>query len=83
MQEDVVKEQRLMEKRVNDLHVACYLLAKGRRLVRVEGPYSRRGMVFLASDQDILEFYDDQTTINPRRLLDAMKNLKGMLSQPT
>ncbi len=67
---------------VNDLHLASYLLTLGHSLVRIEGPTHRVVFVFDNVPADVvLSFFREDATVNPRRLLDSLRNLKGLLIQ--
>jgi hypothetical protein len=67
---------------VGDLHLASYVLALGYSLVRIEGPPHRIIFIFSnVSEQLIISFFREDATVNPRKLLDALRNLRGLLLQ--
>jgi len=69
------------EIQVNDIHLASFLMAKDFRLRRIEGE-RRKTFIFVdVPPEKITEFYSDQDTVSARRLLDALRNLKGFIAQ--
>ena len=67
---------------VTDLHLASYVLALGHSLVRIEGPPHRVIFIFSdVSEQIIISFFQEDAAVNPRKLLDALRNLRGLLLQ--
>ena len=70
------------EVRISDLHLASYLLALGYSLVNIEGSSHRALFLFTDVPQEIIiSFYQENATVNPRKLLDSLRNLKGLLIQ--
>jgi uncharacterized protein DUF5659 len=68
--------------RITDLNLAAFLLARGCKLIGVEsGGSSRVAFLFEVPEAEILAFYSDETLVPPRKLLDALKNLKGITQQ--
>lgn len=66
--------------RVSDTSVAAFLLARGFRIVKVEGSPGRREFIFAdVPDEAILNFFGGDDQVSARRLLDCLKNLKGLL----
>lgn len=63
--------------RITDLNLAAFLLALGYRLLDVE-PGARVTFLFDAPDTTVLAFYAEDTLVPARKLLDALKNLKGI-----
>ncbi len=67
---------------ISDLHLASYLLALGYSLVRIDGSPHRTLFVFANVPQEtIISFYQEDAAVNPRRLLDSLRNLRGLLIQ--
>ncbi len=72
----------MKETKVSDLPLAGYLCARDYPLVRVEGTNGRKLFVFAGVPESaILDFYNGQGTVSARRLLDALRNLKGLTLQ--
>lgn len=67
---------------IRDLHVAAYLLASGYSVLRVEGTPSRAIFVFSAvPDEAVIAFYGETAKVNPRKILDSLRSLKGLILQ--
>ena len=67
---------------ISDLHLASYLLALGYSLVKIDGPSHRILFVFADVPQEIIiSFYREDAAVNPRKLLDSLRNLRGLLLQ--
>lgn len=67
------------EFRTHDLALASFLVASGRRLLKLDGPPGRRQFVFLrVEESDVSDFLQGKA-IDARRLLDAHRALKGLL----
>ena len=67
---------------ISDLHLACFLLSLDFSLLRIEGSSSRALFIFAdVPEQTILAFYREDSSVNPRKLLDSLRNLKGLLLQ--
>ncbi len=82
MAKDVNRTNRPTETRISDLQLASYLLALEYPILRTEGPSQRTQFVFAkVPDEVIFRFYQGNSTVNPRKLLDAYRNLKGLLLQ--
>lgn len=70
------------EIQVSDIHLASFLLARDFRLARIEGE-RRKTFVFLdVPSEKVTDFYSDKDSVSARRLLDALRNLKGFIAQP-
>jgi hypothetical protein len=68
---------------ISDAHLAAYLLARGFRISRIAGSPGRREFVFTEVSGDALvTFYGGDDRISARALLDALKNIKGLIAQP-
>ncbi len=78
-EEQTMKE--LKELKVSDLGLASYLKAHAYRLVRVEGPPSRRLFVFEASEEAVLAYYADTDRTSARKLLAAWRDMRGLTHQ--
>jgi len=70
------------ELRISDVHLAAYLLVRGFQIVRVEGAPSRREFVFTnVSPEVVSSFYGGDDQVSARALLDAVRNVRGLLVQ--
>lgn len=69
--------------RISDLALAAYLLARDYPLVDVEGPCGgRRNFIFADVPKDVLvAFYSGQVSVDARKLLGALRDLKGLTVQ--
>ena len=68
--------------RISDTHLAAYLLVRGYQVLGVEGPSNRREFVFGCVPQEIVgSFYGGEDLVSARALLDALRNLRGLLAQ--
>jgi len=68
--------------KISDLHLASFLLARGFQVVGVEGPPGKRDFVFQDIPLDaISSFYGGDDAVSARALLDALRNLRGLLVQ--
>jgi hypothetical protein len=65
----------------SDLNLAAYLLATGHRLLGLEGPAGRRSFVFARVPQDAVAAYFADAHVSARQLLNALRDLKALLSQ--
>jgi hypothetical protein len=69
--------------RITDIHLAAFLLAKGYPVAQVIGPQGRREFVFHdVPDGIILTFYGGPDAVSARALFDALRNVRGLVSQP-
>jgi hypothetical protein len=70
------------ERRVSDLQLAAYLLARDHQIVRLEGPPHRRAFIFVGvPDEDITAFYGGRDAVSARKLFGAYRDLKGLTVQ--
>ena len=70
------------ELRITDSHLAAYLLCRGHRIFRVDGPSSRREFVFRDVPTGVITaYYGGDDLVSARALLDALRNVKGLLAQ--
>jgi Domain of unknown function (DUF5659) len=67
--------------RISDVHLAAYLVAKGFALLGVEGQPSRREFLFTDVPPDAIVGYYNGELVSARALLDALRNLRGLLVQ--
>jgi len=67
------------EFRTHDLPLASFLVASGRRLLKIDGPPGRRQFVFLDVAETAVSDFLNGKAIDGRRLLDAHRTLKGLL----
>ena len=82
MTKDVRRANPPSETRISDLQLASYLLALDYPIIRTEGPPHRTEFVFADVPEDLVfRFYQVDSAVNPRKLLDAYRNLKGLLIQ--
>ncbi len=82
MAKDVKKITRPKETRISDLQLASYLLALDYPIIRTEGTSQRTQFIFSdVPDEIFFRFYQGDSSVNPRKLLDAYRNLKGLLIQ--
>jgi len=65
--------------RITDLNIAAFLLAKGYQLLDFQ-PGHRATFVFDAPQQVIASYFSDDDLVNARRLLDALRGLKGLVA---
>jgi hypothetical protein len=71
------------ETKITDIEIAAYLVAVGQKLVRLEGPSTRRAFVFADVPSDVLmAFYHDAPCVAPRQILTALRQLKTLVHQP-
>jgi hypothetical protein len=67
--------------RTSDLDVAAFLLARGHRIIRVEG-VQRVDFCFAPVPESVVfEFYSDEHNVSARKLLNARKDLQGLLAE--
>ncbi len=79
---NVKKANPPIETQISDLQVASYLLALGYPILRTEGGSHRIEFIFANVPEDIVfRFFQDDSKVNPRKLLDAYRNLKGLIVQ--
>lgn len=72
----------MKETKVSDLQLAAYLTALDYPLLRVEGPNGRKVFVFTdVPDEVVFAFYSGRDPVSARKLLDALRNLKGLALQ--
>ncbi len=64
--------------RITDLSVAAFLLTRGHPLIGVEREGTRITFLFNVAEREVLKFFADDTLVPARKLLDALKNLKGI-----
>ena len=70
------------ERQISDLQLASYLLVRGYKLVRVEGPPTRRTFIFPGVPEEVVfNFYSGEDLVSARHLFDAYRNLKGLTLQ--
>ena len=70
------------ETKTSDLQIAAFFLARDRSLLRIEGDSGPATFVFAdVAENEVMEFYQENATVHPRKILDAFKNLKGLLFQ--
>ena len=82
MVKDTKKTNPPKETRISDLQLASYLLALDYSIIRTEGSSHRTEFIFAAVPEEVVfRFYHGDSTVNPRKLLDAYRNLKGLLIQ--
>jgi hypothetical protein len=75
--------QPMNELTLTDAHLTAYLLARGHQICRVGGPAGRREFTFAdVPADDITTFYGGDDRVSARALLDALRNVKGLLQQP-
>lgn len=68
------------ETKITDLQVAAFLLARDHSLLRTEGDSGPATFVFGdVCESEVLAFYQKNATVHPRKILDAFRNLKGLL----
>lgn len=67
---------------ISDTHLAAYLLVKGFQIIRVEGSPGRREFIFKAVPPEMIaSFYGGHDEVSARALLDALRNVRGLLAQ--
>jgi len=67
---------------ISDLHLAAYLLVRGFKVIRLEGPLGRREFIFAEVPTEVIaSFYGGDDRVSARALLDALRNLRGLLAQ--
>jgi len=76
---DQPRESRTTLRRISDLNLAAFLLAKGHNLVRFQGGPRAEFVFSDVPEQAILAYYGQGDEVSARKLLDALKNLKGLL----
>ena len=82
MVNDTKKTNPPKETRISDLQLASYLLALDYPIIRTEGASHRTEFIFADVPEEVVfHFYQGDSTVNPRKLLDAYRNLKGLLIQ--
>ena len=79
---DVMGMTTPKETRISDLQLAAFLLAQDYDLLRTEVTSHRIEFIFArVPEEAVFAFYQGDSTVNPRKLLDAYRNLKGLLIQ--
>jgi len=74
--------ETMQEVRLTDSHLAAYLLVRGHRILRIEGPSGRRNFIFSAVPPEVIaSFYGGDDAVSARLLLDALRNVRGLLAQ--
>lgn len=69
-------------KQITDLQLASYLMARGYRLIRAEGPTHRRTFIFEGvPEESVFSFYSGNDQVSARHLFDCYRNLKGLTMQ--
>lgn len=82
MAKDVRKTAPPEETRISDLQLAAFLLALDYPLLRTDGTSHRTDFIFANIPEEVVfRFYQGDSKINPRKILDAYRNLKGLLIQ--
>ena len=82
MTKDVKRTIPPTETRISDLQLASYLLALDYSILRTEGTSHRTDFVFANVPEEVVfSFFQGNSKVNPRKLLDAYRNLKGLLIQ--
>lgn len=67
---------------ISDTHLAAYLLVRGFQVLRMEGPPGRREFIFPKIPPEVIaSFYGGDDHVSARALLDALRNLRGLLAQ--
>lgn len=71
------------ETRISDAHLAAYLLARDFQIVRVEdGGRGRRDFIFGGVPPEVVaSFFGGDDKVSARVLLDALRNVRGLLAQ--
>jgi len=70
------------ELRISDIHLVAFLVARGFAVRRTDGPPGRREFVFRdIPEATVLSFYGDDDQVSARALLDALRNVRGLLAQ--
>ncbi len=77
----VMTEPAIGPQRISDLNVAAFLLAKGHRLLGTDFGGARVTFLFDAPDSAVSDYFDENCVISPRKLLNALRDLKGILQQ--
>ena len=68
--------------KTSDLHLSAFLLALDYELLRLEGSGPRREFVFAAVPEDVVvAFYSGRVPVDARKLLGALRDLKGLAVQ--
>ena len=70
--------------RITDLALAAYLTVLDYQLVGIEGPCGgRREFIFADVPKDVVvAFYSGKVPVDARKLLGALRDLKGLTVQP-
>ncbi len=68
--------------RTRDLHVAAFLLSRDFPLIRLEGSPGQRVFVLQGpTEEDVIAFYKGPILLDARKLLNALRDLRGLLAQ--
>lgn len=68
--------------KISDPHLTAYLLVRGFQILRVEGTPAHREFVFSnVPPEAISSYYGGDDLISARALLDALRNVRGLLAQ--
>ena len=68
--------------RLSDVHLVAYLLVRGFPLRGVDGSPGRREFLFRGVPPDVISsFYGGDDQVSARALLDALRNVRGLLAQ--
>jgi hypothetical protein len=74
--------KRMNERKISDLQLASYLVAREFRIVGIEGPPHRRQFVFAnVPDDVIVGYYSGTDLTSARKLFSAYRDLKGLAIQ--
>ena len=70
------------EIKLSDMDLSAFLLTLGHPIVRLEGQAGRRQFVFKNVPEDaVVAFYGGDDRVSARALLNALRNVKGLLAQ--
>ena len=75
-------EIKQSEIRLSDMDLSAFLLTLGHPIAGIEGPAGRRQFVFKNVPRDaVVAFYGGDDRVSARALLNALRNVKGLLAQ--
>jgi nucleoside-diphosphate-sugar epimerase len=79
-----MKTVKVSEIRISDAHLAAYLLARGYQVTGIDGSgtAARKEFLFREVPTDVIaSYYGGEDSVSARALLDALRNLRGLLAQ--
>ncbi len=70
-----------MTSKIKDLQLAAYLIARGYRVLGVDGPPNRRVLEINVGPEEVMGYYGGDDKISARLLFNAYRDIRGLVSQ--